>query len=134
MSATKSSTAREGRDPEPSAGLIDSQSVKGADTVGRNSRGYDAGTLDLRTRMSGQTTDELAARRALIEPLTERERTILRYLTSALSSAEIATELYLSVNTVKTHQRTVYRKLGVQGRREAARRPAPFVWSKHRER
>jgi LuxR family transcriptional regulator, maltose regulon positive regulatory protein len=74
--------------------------------------------------MSGQTTDELAARRALIEPLTERERTILRYLTSALSSAEIATELYLSVtsNTVKTHQRTVYRKLGVQGRREAVRR------------
>jgi transposase len=33
----------EGRDPEPSAGLIDSQSVKGADTVGRESRGYDAG-------------------------------------------------------------------------------------------
>ena len=33
----------EGRDPEPSAGLIDSQSVKGADTVGRDSRGYDAG-------------------------------------------------------------------------------------------
>ena len=32
-----------GRDPEPSAGLIDSQSVKGADTVGRESRGYDAG-------------------------------------------------------------------------------------------
>ena len=33
----------EGRNPEPSAGLIDSQSVKGADTVGRESRGYDAG-------------------------------------------------------------------------------------------
>ena len=32
-----------GRDPEPSAGLIDSQSIKGADTVGRESRGYDAG-------------------------------------------------------------------------------------------
>lgn len=32
-----------GRDPEPSAGVIDSQSVKGADTVGRDSRGYDAG-------------------------------------------------------------------------------------------
>jgi transposase len=33
----------EGRNPEPSAGIIDSQSVKGADTVGRQSRGYDAG-------------------------------------------------------------------------------------------
>ena len=33
----------EGREPEPSAGVIDSQSVKGADTVGRDSRGYDAG-------------------------------------------------------------------------------------------
>ena len=34
---------REGRIPQPSAGLIDSQSVKGADTVGRDTRGYDAG-------------------------------------------------------------------------------------------
>jgi transposase len=33
----------EGRDPEPTAGIIDSQSVKGADTVGADSRGYDAG-------------------------------------------------------------------------------------------
>jgi transposase len=34
---------QEGRNPQPSAGIIDSQSVKGADTVGRDSRGYDAG-------------------------------------------------------------------------------------------
>jgi len=34
---------QEGREPRPSAGIIDSQSVKGADTVGRDSRGYDAG-------------------------------------------------------------------------------------------
>ncbi|MER7439152.1 IS5 family transposase [Pseudonocardia alni] len=35
--------ADEGRDPEPSAGIIDSQSVRGADTVGQDTRGYDAG-------------------------------------------------------------------------------------------
>jgi hypothetical protein len=34
---------QEGRHPEPSAGLINSQSIKGADTVGRDTRGYDAG-------------------------------------------------------------------------------------------
>jgi transposase len=34
---------QEGRNPEPSAGIVDSQSVKGADTVGADSRGYDAG-------------------------------------------------------------------------------------------
>ena len=34
---------QQGRNPQPSAGITDSQSVKGADTVGRDSRGYDAG-------------------------------------------------------------------------------------------
>ena len=34
---------QQGRNPQPSAGIIDSQSVKGADTAGRDSRGYDAG-------------------------------------------------------------------------------------------
>ena len=47
---------------------------------------------------------------------------MLRYLASTLSNAEIAAELYLSVNTVKTHQRMVYRKLGADGRRDAVRR------------
>jgi transposase len=44
---------QEGRDPEPSAGLIDSQSVKGADTVGANTRGYDAGNHAGRVVMPG---------------------------------------------------------------------------------
>lgn len=78
--------------------------------------------LDLVQRMSGTAVDELAARRAVIEPLTKREQTILRYLASSLSNTEIANELYVSINTVKTHQRTVYRKLGAEGRRDAVRR------------
>ncbi|MGD9528113.1 MAG: LuxR C-terminal-related transcriptional regulator [Pseudonocardia sp.] len=78
--------------------------------------------VDLLERMSGAPADELAARRALVDPLTDREQTVLRYLASTLSNAEIANELYVSVNTVKSHQQTVYRKLGVGGRRDAVRR------------
>ncbi|MFG3704065.1 LuxR C-terminal-related transcriptional regulator [Micromonospora sp. NPDC047670] len=59
---------------------------------------------------------------ALAEPLTERELTILRYLQSILSNVEIAAELSLSVNTVKTHVRNIYRKLDATRRREAVRR------------
>ena len=59
---------------------------------------------------------------ALAEPLTERELTILRYLQSILSNTEIAVELSLSVNTVKTHVRNIYRKLDAARRRDAVRR------------
>ncbi|MDQ7910701.1 LuxR C-terminal-related transcriptional regulator [Phytohabitans sp. ZYX-F-186] len=56
------------------------------------------------------------------ETLTERELTVLRYLQSMLSTVEIAGELSLSVNTVKTHVRNIYRKLSATRRREAVRR------------
>ncbi|EWM68257.1 LuxR family transcriptional regulator [Micromonospora sp. M42] len=62
------------------------------------------------------------AARGLDEPLTERELTILRYLQSILSNVEIAAELSLSVNTVKTHVRNIYRKLDATRRRDAVRR------------
>ena len=78
--------------------------------------------VDLLQRQSSAPADELAARRALVDPLTERERTILHYLASTLSNTEIAAELYVSINTVKTHQRTVYRKLAAANRRDAVRR------------
>ncbi|GAA0706275.1 hypothetical protein Drose_03745 [Dactylosporangium roseum] len=58
----------------------------------------------------------------ITEPLTERETLVLRYLRSMLSLAEIATVLSVSSNTVKTHVRHVYRKLGVSRRRDAVRR------------
>lgn len=56
------------------------------------------------------------------EPLTERELTVLRYLQSILSNVEIAAEMSLSVNTIKTHVRNIYRKLDVTRRRDAVRR------------
>jgi LuxR family transcriptional regulator, maltose regulon positive regulatory protein len=77
--------------------------------------------VDLLHRMSGQQARP-AASTALIDALTEREQVVLRYLGSTLSNAEIAHHLYLSVNTVKTHQRMIYRKLGADGRRDAVRR------------
>ena len=78
--------------------------------------------LDLLDRMSSASVADVELRRPLADPLTERERTVLRYLASTLSNAEIAAELYVSLSTVKTHQRAVYRKLGAGGRREAVRR------------
>ena len=53
--------------------------------------------------------------------LSRREREVLGYLRSSLTTAEIAEALFVSVNTVKTHQRAIYRKLGVTSRREAIR-------------
>ena len=78
--------------------------------------------LELLDRMSSESQADAEPRRALVDPLTERERTVLRYLASALSNSEIAAELYVSVSTVKTHERALYRKLGAGGRREAVRR------------
>jgi LuxR family maltose regulon positive regulatory protein len=58
----------------------------------------------------------------MIEPLSPRERAVLRYLPTMMSNQEIASELFVSVNTVKTHLKAIYRKLDVQDRREAVRR------------
>jgi LuxR family maltose regulon positive regulatory protein len=57
----------------------------------------------------------------LIEHLTEREHAVLRYLPSLMTYDEIASDLYVSLNTVKTHAYGIFRKLGVTGRREAVR-------------
>jgi ATP/maltotriose-dependent transcriptional regulator MalT len=58
-------------------------------------------------------------RGGLREPLSQAEARVLRYLPTKLSAPEIADQLYLSVNTVKTHMRHLYDKLGVHRRHEA---------------
>lgn len=64
---------------------------------------------------------EAPAPRASAWDLTPRERDVLACLRSSLTSEEIAGSLFLSINTVKTHMRAIYRKLGVDGRRAAVR-------------
>jgi LuxR family transcriptional regulator, maltose regulon positive regulatory protein len=59
---------------------------------------------------------------ALLEPLSERELSVLRFLPTMMSNAEIAAEMFVSVNTVKTHLKHIYRKLDVCERRNAVRR------------
>jgi len=53
------------------------------------------------------------------EPLTEREMDILRLLPGSLSQRQLADSLFVTPNTLKTHLRAIYRKLGVQSRSEA---------------
>jgi len=59
---------------------------------------------------------------ALLEPLSEREQRVLSYLETMLSTEEIAGELFVSTNTVKSHVKSIYRKLGVTRRRQAVLR------------
>jgi LuxR family maltose regulon positive regulatory protein len=47
---------------------------------------------------------------------------VLRLLASDLTQREIGSELYLSLNTVKSHTRSIFRKLGVSGREQAVTR------------
>jgi LuxR family maltose regulon positive regulatory protein len=58
----------------------------------------------------------------LREPLSDREVSVLRFLPTMMSNQEIAGELFVSVNTVKTHLKAIYRKLDAPGRREAVSR------------
>jgi LuxR family maltose regulon positive regulatory protein len=58
----------------------------------------------------------------LLEPLTQAEIRVLRYLPTSLSVTEIADQLYLSVNTVRTHMRHVYDKLDAHRRHEVVER------------
>jgi LuxR family maltose regulon positive regulatory protein len=58
----------------------------------------------------------------LLEPLTEREREVLRLLVAGLSNAALAQELVITVGTVKRHVNSIYGKLGVQSRSQAIAR------------
>jgi LuxR family maltose regulon positive regulatory protein len=65
---------------------------------------------------------QAVSRQSLIEPLSEREMEVLKLLRTDLSGPEIARELMVSLNTVRTHTQNIYAKLGVNNRRSAVRR------------
>ena len=66
--------------------------------------------------------DGAPAHQGLIEPLSERELEVLRLLGTELDGPEIARRLGVSLNTVRTHTKNIYAKLGVNSRRAAVRR------------
>jgi LuxR family maltose regulon positive regulatory protein len=80
----------------------------------------------LQTLLAAERTGaSLSAGQArLVEPLTTRELSLLRFLPTRMTNQEIADALYLSVNTVKSHLRSVYRKLDVADRDAAVERAA----------
>jgi LuxR family maltose regulon positive regulatory protein len=59
---------------------------------------------------------------SLIEPLSERELEVLKLLHTQLSGPEIADQLFVSLNTFRTHTKNIFNKLGVNNRRAAIRR------------
>jgi LuxR family maltose regulon positive regulatory protein len=74
-------------------------------------------TADLVADVAG--LPRLKTNRSMADPFSEREQSVLRYLPTTLSHHDIATELFISVNTLKTHVKSIYRKLGVGSRADA---------------
>jgi LuxR family maltose regulon positive regulatory protein len=58
----------------------------------------------------------------VVENLSNREREVLQHASEMLGTAEIAAEMFVSVNTVKSHLKSIFRKLGAVSRNEAVRR------------
>jgi len=71
-----------------------------------------------------ETGPDSPVRQALIDPLSERELDVLRLLGTELDGPAIARELMVSLNTMRTHTKNIYAKLGVTNRRAALRRAA----------
>jgi LuxR family maltose regulon positive regulatory protein len=70
----------------------------------------------------GLASDRTPVKQVLIEPLSKRELEVLRLFRTDLTGPEIASELIVSLNTLRTHTKNIFSKLGVNNRRAAIRR------------
>jgi LuxR family maltose regulon positive regulatory protein len=98
--------------------------------------------LDAASGLQGQPGDAVvparsapsrAARDGLVDPLSERELDVMRLLAGDLDGPSIARELVVSLNTVRTHTKNIYAKLGVNNRRAAVRRAHQLRLLSHTE-
>jgi LuxR family maltose regulon positive regulatory protein len=99
----------------PAPGLLERQARRGSAHAA-----LIAEILDLLDR--DPATPAPARPQPPVEPLSQSELRVLRYLPTNLTAPEIAGQLYVSVNTVKTHVRSLYAKLGTHSRAEAVAR------------
>lgn len=83
---------------------------------------YVRGLLESLGNVEVRVTGKQVVSKPLMEPLSERERDVLRLLGTDLSGPEIARELRVSLNTLRTHTKNIYDKLEVNNRRAAVRR------------
>jgi LuxR family maltose regulon positive regulatory protein len=79
---------------------------------------------ELRAAAASGSAPSRPQQQGLVDPLSDRELDVLRLLRSDLSGPDIARELVVSLNTMRTHTKSIYTKLGVNNRREAVRRAA----------
>ncbi|MFZ0160537.1 MAG: LuxR C-terminal-related transcriptional regulator [Kineosporiaceae bacterium] len=95
-------------------------------------RGIAAGYVRRLRTAFGAAEDLTPARPGLIEPLSERELDVLRLLGTDLGGPDIARQLVVSLNTVRSHTKSIYAKLGVNSRRAAVRRAEELDLSSRR--
>ena len=106
--------------------LLQQASARGiaVDYVAKLLATFNAGEQDSGRAEGGNGSSEPLPPRppAMLDPLSKRELEVLRLLKTELSGPEIASELMISLNTVRTHTKNIYGKLGVNNRRQAVAR------------
>jgi LuxR family maltose regulon positive regulatory protein len=99
----------------PAPGLLERHARQGT--------AHPALIADVLSRLAGrQLAPQPAVPEPLLEALSESEIRVLRYLPTNLTGPEIARELYVSINTLRTHMRHLYEKLGTHTRTDAVAR------------